>query len=97
VADDAARFDVDMGDTIGSGQELRDVPHRRRAVRPDIGSHIDMNGAAQALDRSVTTACYFNLACRLASMGHGREMLAPIFGPLDRASEPPRCKGQKER
>ncbi len=53
VADMACGFSWMIGHAIGAGGELRDVAHRRHAVRPHIGADIDLDVAAHAEDHAV--------------------------------------------
>ena len=73
-----------MRDPVGAAQELGDVARTDRAVVPDIGADIGHRLAAQGEDRAVVGAGDLDLAARLARVGGGDQMLAPVLDPLDR-------------
>jgi len=88
--------EVDVGNAVRAGGELRGVAHRGHAVGTHIGADIHIDVAAQAEDAAVPVECHLDLAFGLARMSDGHEMLAPILHPFDRTAELAGRKGDQK-
>ena len=83
-------IDVDVGNAIGPGHELRDVARADRAVGPHIGADIGIGVAAQAQDGAVAAAGDLDVAFRLARVLHRHQVLAAVLRPFHRPPGMPR-------
>ena len=90
------RLQVQVRDAIRPGGELRDIAHRRHAVRPHIGADVDPDVAAQAEDRAVAVERDLEIAFGLARMGDRHEMLAAVLDPFHRMAVLARGEGDQE-
>src|SRR5262249_41817728 len=81
------RGEAEIADPIRPGGELRDIAHRRHAVRPHIGTDVAPDVASQPKDRAVAIERDLKVALGLARMRNGHEMLAPVLHPLDWMAE----------
>src|SRR5215467_8551336 len=81
------RGKAEIADPIRPSGELRDIAHRRHAVRPHIGADVAPDIAAQPENAAVTIERNLEVALGLARMRDGHEMLAPVLHPFDRAAE----------
>ena len=81
VADIGVGLQMDGGNAIGAGHELRGVAHGRHAIGADIGAHIDEEIAAHAQQCSILAEGELDIAFGFAGMTDGGEMFAPILDP----------------
>src|SRR5258705_13950867 len=89
------RIDADIRHAIGAGEELRDIAHRRHAVRAHIGADVDADVAAYGEDQAVAVEGIFDVAVGLARVRDGAEMLTAVFDPFHRTAEAARGKGNE--
>ena len=92
VAQLQRHVDVDIGDAIRAGHELRDVARADGAVGAHIRAHVHIGMAAQSEDRAVARAGDFHVAFGFARVVYAHQVLAPVFCPLHRAAAVARRK-----
>ena len=90
------RLQMQVRDAIRPGGELRDIAHRRHAVRAHIGADVDPDVAAQAEDGAVAVERDLEIAFGLARMGDRHEMLAAVLDPFHRPAEFAGREGDQE-
>ena len=88
--------ELDVGDAIRPGHELRDVARADRAVGAHIGAHVDVGVAAQRQDGAVARAGDLDVDLGLARVVHRHQVLAAVLGPLHRPVEMARRERDQE-
>ena len=75
---------------------MRDVAHRRHAVRPHIGADVAPDVAAQPENGAVAVERDLDIAVGLARVRDRHEMLAPVLDPFHRMAELARREGDQK-
>ena len=87
VGDQHGRFDVDVRNAIGSGEELDHIARSDRGVGADVGADVAVDVTTNRQDGAVAPAEKFKLAVEFAGVVAGHHVFAAILDPFHRTIE----------